>query len=157
EQGMDPFLLDSNGVGGYHLWTLLDREYSLKAAYEFADALRSDWQDLNLPRKPEIFPPKPAVEKDDLPYGLRLPGRHHRRNYYSRVYNFDALESENEWLEGGEAIELMLGTRPAALPQTKKRATKSNGGPPKTKAKTPAVKRKQRICVDLDGVLAQYK
>jgi 3-methyl-2-oxobutanoate hydroxymethyltransferase len=59
---------------------------------------------LNLPRKPEIFPPKPHVEKDDLPYGLRLPGRHHYRPYYSRVYNFDALEGENEWLEGGEAM-----------------------------------------------------
>jgi hypothetical protein len=152
---MDPFLLDSNGVGGYHLWTLLDREYPLEATYNFADELRSEWDELGLPRKPEIFPPKPHVEKDDLPYGLRLPGRHHRRAFYSRVYNFDALDGENEWLEGGDAIEVMLATRLAKLPRMRKKAAKAarqNGHAKKTVQK----KRKPRVCLDLDGVLAKY-
>jgi hypothetical protein len=157
EIGMDPLLLDSNGVGGYHIWTLLDREYSLEDTYNFADEIRSNWEELSLPRKPEIFPPKPKVEKDDLPYGLRLPGRHHYRQYYSRVYNFDALEGENEWLEGGEAIEIMLATKPVELPRAKKRAAKAsvkaagNG-----RRKVAPRKRKPRVCLDLDGVLAKY-
>lgn len=153
EMGMDPILFDSNGAGGYHLWTLLDGEYPLEDVYKFADRLRSDWEELDLPRKPEIFPPKPVVAKDDLPYGLRLPGRHHTRPHYSRVYNFDGGDGENEWLEGGEAIEAMLATHPAPLPRVKK-TSKTNGH--KAVRRKPAAKRKPRICLDLDGVLAQY-
>jgi hypothetical protein len=163
ELGMDPIVFDSNGVGGYHIWTLLDREYPLEATYNFADEIRSNWEELGLPRKPEIFPPKAHVEGDDLPYGLRLPGRHHYRQYYSRVYNFDALEGENEWLEGGEAIEVMLATKTAPLPKAKKVATKASvktavaaNGHKRVKPPAQAKKRKPRVCLDLDGVLAQY-
>jgi hypothetical protein len=163
ELGMDPIVFDSNGVGGYHIWTLLDREYPLEYIYNFADELRSNWEELGLPRKPEIFPPKPHVEKDDLPYGLRLPGRHHYRQYYSRVYNFDALEGDNEWLEGGEAIEVMLATKTAPLPKPKKVSTKASvktataaNGHKRAKLVAQSKKRKPRVCLDLDGVLAQY-
>lgn len=163
ELGMDPIVFDSNGVGGYHIWTLLDKEYPLEATFDFADEMRSNWEDLGLPRKPEIFPPKRQVAKDDLPYGLRLPGRHHYRQYYSRVYNFDALEGDNEWLEGGEAIEVMLATKPAPLPKIKKRVEKASvkaaagaNGHQRTKAPPQTKKKKPRVCLDLDGVLAQY-
>lgn len=162
ESGFDPIIFDSNGVGGYHIWTLLDREYPLEETFNFADDLRSNWEELGLPRKPEIFPPKPHVEKDDLPYGLRLPGRHHYRRYYSRVYNFDALEGENEWLEGGEAIEVMLATKTAPLLKIKKRTEKASvktaagNGHKRTKISSVSRKRKPRVCLDLDGVLARY-
>src|SRR6476646_6083665 len=49
ELGMDPIVFDSNGVGGYHIWTLLDREYPLEATYNFADEMRSNWEELGLP------------------------------------------------------------------------------------------------------------
>jgi hypothetical protein len=58
ELGMDPLILDSNGVGGFHVWVLLDRPYPLARVYDFADQIRSDWDELGLPRKPEIFPPR---------------------------------------------------------------------------------------------------
>ncbi|MEP6945615.1 MAG: hypothetical protein ABJA02_06830 [Acidobacteriota bacterium] len=156
-EGMDPLLFDSNGVGGYHLWVLLDRQYPLARVYDFADHLRSDWQELGLPRKPEIFPPKREVAEGDLPYTLRLPGRHHTRHHYSRVWNFDPM-GDNEWLEGGEAIEAMLAVVPSKLPKLAKSAAKQ----PKraaAKAGSPAkstAKRRARVCVDLDGVLAEY-
>ncbi|MFN2412911.1 MAG: hypothetical protein ABR535_07670, partial [Pyrinomonadaceae bacterium] len=67
--GFDPVLLDSNGVGGYHLWVLLDKEYPLAEVYDYADSVRADWEIFGLARKPEIFPPKRAVDEDDLPYG----------------------------------------------------------------------------------------
>ncbi|HYJ91999.1 MAG TPA: hypothetical protein VEV84_11865 [Pyrinomonadaceae bacterium] len=158
ELGMDPLVFDSNGVGGYHIWTLLDSEYPLEDTYNFADELRSNWEELGLPRKPEIFPPKPHVEGDDLPYGLRLPGRHPRRAFYIRVYNFDALEGENEWLEGGEAVEIMLATKTVPLPRVKKQAVKAEvkTGSSNGRQKTVTKKRKPRVCLDLDGVLAQY-
>jgi hypothetical protein len=160
DQGFDPLVMDSNGVGGFHIWVVFDKEYPLSDTYDFADQLRSDWEELGLPRKPEIFPPKREVKPDDLPYGLRLPGRHHYRQHYTRIYNFDA-DGENEWLEGGEAIEAILATRPAKLKLTKRRAKKAKVETKKTKTTTkPAQKktatRKPRVCVDLDGVLAEY-
>jgi hypothetical protein len=162
-KGLDPILMDSNGVGGYHIWTLFDREYPLPDVYDFADEVRSDWEAMMLPRKPEIFPPKREVDDDDLPYGLRLPGRHHTRPHYTRVRNFDAL-GENEWLEGGEAIEAMLAARPASLPKPAKKkraAAAKNTAPKKARAITSssgaAPRRKPRVCLDLDGVLARYE
>jgi len=157
-QGMDPMLIDSNGVGGYHVWVLLDKEYPLADVFDFSDNLRSEWEELGLPRKPEIFPPKRAVAPDDLPYTLRLPGRHHTRPYYSRLWNFDPI-GENEWLEGGEAIEAMMATIPSKLPKVKAVKTKPE---PAAADKKPAAKPstkgkvKPRVCVDLDGVLAEY-
>ena len=155
ERGMDPILMDSNGVGGYHIWVLLDKEYPLEDVYDFVDELRSDWESFGLPRKPEIFPPKREVDGDDLPYGLRLPGRHHYRAYYTRVHNFDSV-GDNDWLEGGEAIEAILASRPAPLPK-RRRKSKSLAkvrSSPKPTRKSP--KRRPRVCLDLDGVLARY-
>ena len=154
-QGMEPLLLDSNGVGGYHVWVLLDKEYPLTDVFDFADGLRSDWQALRLPRKPEIFPPKRAVAPEDLPYTLRVPGRHHTRLFYTRVWNFDAVGGENEWLEGGDAIEAILATRPSKLPKVRASKKRNLALAPAPKKREPAP-RKPRVCLDLDGVLAQY-
>ena len=162
DKGMDPLLLDSNGVGGYHVWVLLDKEYSLADTFDFVSEVRNDFDDFGLPRKPEVFPPKREVKEDDLPYTLRLPGRHHTRRHYSRVWNFDAL-GENEWLEGGEAIEMMLAAIPSRLPKAQPRKTatsvyrsaKKRSASATTK-KSSSTKRKPRVCIDLDGVLAEY-
>lgn len=154
--GFDPLLLDSNGVGGYHIWVLLDREYPLADVFDFADSIRVDWEKLNLPRKPEIFPPKREVKEDDLPYTLRLPGRHHTRRHFTRVRNFDPL-IENEWLDGGEAIEAILAATPSPLPASAK--GKKKAAPKKLAAKglkATAAGTRPRVCVDLDGVLAKY-
>jgi hypothetical protein len=152
--GLDPTLMDSNGVGGYHIWVLLDREYPLAEVFDYADALRSDWESYGLPRRPEIFPPKREVDEDDLPYGLRLPGRHHTRRHYTRIWNFDAV-GENEWLEGGEAIEYMMNADPRPLPKTKR--TRSKKETLATGTKKEAATSKPRVCLDLDGVLAGYE
>jgi hypothetical protein len=155
-QGMDPMLMDSNGVGGYHVWVLLDREYPLAEVYDFADALRSDWQQMGLPRRPEQFPPKREVGPDDLPYTLRTPGRHHTRQHYTRIWDFDGI-AETDWLEGGDAIELMMATRPSKLPKASgKKKKETNLKPAPAPKKPTGAGRKPRVCVDLDGVLAKY-
>lgn len=153
--GFDPWLADSNGVGGYHVWALLDKEYPLADVYDYVDELRSDYADFGLPRKPEQFPPRREVEKDSLPYTLRLPGRHPRRPHYTRLWNFDPL-GETQWLEGGEAIETLLALRPAKLPRhSRSKPVKMREVAPKPATKAPKTK-KTRVAVDLDGVLAQY-
>lgn len=153
--GFDPWIMDSNGVGGYHVWTLLDKEYPLADVYDYANELRADYAEFGLLKKPEIFPPRREVEKDSLPYTLRVPGRHPRRAHYNRLWNFDPL-GETQWLEGGEAIETLIATRPAPLPKRmRKRPTKMREVAPKPVKKIPKTK-KLRVCLDLDGVLAEY-
>jgi hypothetical protein len=153
--GFDPFLMDSNGVGGYHVWTLLDKEYPLADVYDYANEMRSDYADFGLLKKPEIFPPRREVDKDSLPYTLRLPGRHPRRPHYNRFWNFDPL-GETQWMEGGEAIEAMMASRPGKLPRRgRSKPAKLREVAPKPVKKVPKTKR-TRICVDLDGVLAEY-
>lgn len=155
DQGMDPLIMDSNGEGGFHLWVLLDDEYPLAHTFDFVDELRSDWESHGLPRKPEVFPPKCAVGPDDLPYTLRLAGRHHTRPHYTRIYNFDVTD-ENEWLEGGDAIEAMMATRPSKLPKAKGKERRAElREVPEKKRKTAGTQR-PRVCLDLDGVLATY-
>ena len=157
EQGIDAMLIDSNGVGGYHVWVLLDKEYPLADVYDFADDLRSDWKELGLPRRPEQFPPKRAVNPDDLPYTLRTPGRHHTRHHYTRLWNWDAVPGEPEWLEGGDAIEAMMATKPSKLPKIKKKKEKKTTEiKPSRIMKTNPEPARRRVCVDLDGVLAKY-
>jgi hypothetical protein len=151
EKLFDPCLMDSNGAGGYHLWVLLDGEYPLADVYDTVTELVADHAEHGIERRPEVFPPKREVGPDDLPYGLRLPGRHHTLHHYTRVMNFDAA-GENEWLEGAAAIEAMMAIRPAPLPAVK---AKPGAKPAPPKKKT-AVTRKPRVCVDLDGVLAKY-
>lgn len=36
EKHMDPILIDSNGVGGFHLIVLLDKEYPIADVHAFA-------------------------------------------------------------------------------------------------------------------------
>lgn len=151
EKLFDPCIIDTNGRGGYHLLTLLDHEYPLADVYNFVDELRSDYANFGLPRKPEVFPPKREVAEGSIPYPLRVPGRHHTFPHYSRVWNFDAM-GENEWLEGAEAIEALMALRPGELkidPSVRKTVRKLVN-------KKKEEKRKPRVCVDLDGVLAKY-
>jgi hypothetical protein len=152
--GLDPILMDSNGVGGYHIWTLLDDEYPLADVYDYANSIRENYAEFGMTKKPEIFPPKREVEPDSLPYGLRLPGRHPRRSHYIRVWNFEP-QAEIQWLEGGEAIEALMASRPLPLPEFERPNEDPNIAVKAKRSKKP-VTRKTRICVDLDGVLAEY-
>jgi hypothetical protein len=156
EMGMDPLVFDSNGAGGFHIWVLFDDEYPLADVYDFSDSIRADWKEMGLPRRPEQFPPKREVGPDDLPYTLRLPGRHHTRPHYTRVYNFD-VPDEPEWLDGGDAIEIMLGARTSPLPRSKKTKLKKNLREVKPQKEDLGDRGgRPRVCVDLDGVLASY-
>jgi hypothetical protein len=163
-QGMDPLVMDSNGVGGFHIWVLFDKEYPLADVYDFGEAIRSEWEEYGLPRKPEMFPPKREVGPDDLPYTLRLAGRHHSRPHYTRIYNFE-FPDEAEWLDGGDAIEVMLATKPSKLPKVKRKREKKAPpnrkklepkGKKKAAGATPRLQTRPRVCLDLDGVLAKY-
>lgn len=107
--GFTPLLFDSNGRGGYHLVLPFDRPVPTPRVYAFGQWLLKDWQQLGLAEKPEQFPKQPRLT-DQKVYGnaLRLPGRHHRLDWYTRVW------TGKKWAEGSEAIDIILGTKVAS-------------------------------------------
>jgi hypothetical protein len=113
-QGFRPLLLDSNGRGGYHLGTIFRDPVPTAAVYHFLRRLTADHARLGMAVPPERFPKQPSLGAG-LRFGnwLRLPGRHHTREHWSRVWD------GRRWLEGAEAVEWLLaveGDDPALLP-----------------------------------------
>jgi len=137
--GLDPLLLDSNGKGGFHLLVLFEDPKCTKSVHKFGRRITEDFQQLGLDVAPEVFPGKPQWHS----YGdwLRLFGRHHTLDHYSRVWNDEEWE-DSQWLEGHDAIDRILSTRLADG-----RACEQNG--------ISALRR--TICLDFDGVLNSYR
>ena len=103
--GYDPLLFDSNNNGGFHLWVLFDEPAPTEHVFAFALSLVSTWQENNLSEEPETFPKKP--KKDKLGSWFRLPGLHHTRDHYARVWSGDEW-LDDPWLSGDAAINAML-------------------------------------------------
>jgi hypothetical protein len=139
EHGLDPLLMDSNGVGGFHLLIVFAEPMGTASVHKFAANLISDYERRGLDRKPEIFPDKPTWDH----YGdwLRLPGRHHTRPHYTRVWN-DEPFAESRWLEGHDAIDRVLAIRPASQGVLEKLGI---------------ARQRRTICLDFDGVLHSYR
>jgi hypothetical protein len=139
DQGFDPLLMDSNGMGGFHLLTIFAEPMGTASVHQFGSRLVSDYPGRGLDNRPEIFPEKPSWDH----YGdwLRLPGRHHTRPHYTRVWN-DEPHAETRWLDGHEAIDRILATRPA---------------PESVLEKAGITRPVRTICLDFDGVLHSYR
>jgi hypothetical protein len=137
--GLDPLLMDSNGIGGFHLMVLFAEPMSTDSVHRFGKNLVADFERRGLDQRPEVFPDKPTWDR----YGdwLRLPGRHHSRPHYTRVWN-DEPYAEAPWLEGHDAIDRILATRPAV----------------EAVLEPLGVSRLRRtVCLDFDGVLHSYR
>src|SRR5262249_45342709 len=82
----------------------------------FLRHLTRDFARRGLPKHPETFPKQSAVPLGKFGNWLRLPGRHHTREHWSRVWDGGC------WLEGEEAVDFLLslagpppGLRPAGV------------------------------------------
>ncbi len=146
DQMLDPVIIDSNGMGSYHLLVLLNEPFPLKDVYQFLVDTCADYPDLGLERKPEYFPSSAKLK--GLGKWLRLPGRHHTHPHFSKVWVDE--DGETSWLEGLNAIEYLLTVRPMPLPAAKVKKKKVKQG------RDVEPSRRQTVCVDLDGVLAAY-
>lgn len=106
--GYHPLLTDSNGDGGYHLDVIYNRPVPTPDLYHFLRKLTANHFLYGLSAQPETFPKQPRLRPraDGRPvYGnwKRVPGRHHTRDHWSRVWDGDG------WLEGAEAAGYILG------------------------------------------------
>ena len=167
--GYDPILYDSNGMGGFHLTILFRDPAPTSDVHAFGQQIIADWEQLGLVEEPETFP-KSAGKKDSLGSWLRLPGLHHSKRHYTRVWSGDEWLDE-PWLTGNSAINLLLENLPGPPPQLAKTDDDEANTPVAKKShaaarspKKSASRRKTRfaptakpkVCLDLDGVLAQH-
>ena len=74
EQGLDPLLMDSNGIGGFHILIVFSEPMSTATVHEFGAKLVANFDSRGIDKRPEIFPDKPIGD------WLRLPGRHHQQD-----------------------------------------------------------------------------
>lgn len=112
--GFAPLLIDSNGNGGFHLWVFFNEPIPSNRAFSFARWLVKDFASFELSSAPETFPKQPRLS-EQVPYGswLRLPGRHHTRDHWPRIW-------DGTWRSGGEVVERLLsfaGDNPNRLPK----------------------------------------
>ena len=102
--GFDALLLDSNGRGGYHLWIVFASPVSMADAWRLGRWLVRDFAAFGLAKGPEVFPKSPRLSGKRIGNWVRLPGRHHTRDHWTRVWDGE------QWLEGEPAIRAILGT-----------------------------------------------
>jgi hypothetical protein len=111
--GFRPLLTESNGRGGYHLRVLFREPVATTKVFAFLHCLVRDHAALGMATPPEVFPKQARVEPGGFGNWLRLHGRHHSREHWSRVWN------GSEWLEGHAAIDTLLsceGDAAACIP-----------------------------------------
>lgn len=93
--GIAAILEDSNGDGGYHIWILFSEPVATDQVYRFGSWLLADSEH-------ELFPKQPVLTGKGLGNWLRLPGKHHTFEHWSRLYG------DGEWLDYAESVELLL-------------------------------------------------
>ncbi|MDH3492267.1 MAG: hypothetical protein OEM82_01865 [Acidobacteriota bacterium] len=145
-QDLDPVILDSNGMGSFHLLVVLNEPHPLEDVFEYLENLTSNYEELELTKKPELFPSSAKLHK--LGKWLRLPGRHHTHKHYSKVWVEEY--GEGNWLEGVDAIDHLMSLRLMPLPGVTEKPESF------LKKKSSVERRNRTVAVDLDGVLAEY-
>lgn len=124
--GLEAIVEDSNGRGGFHVWILFSEAIASDVAYRLARYIARRACAVGV----ECFPKQPEVTAEKR-FGnwLRLPGKHHKRDHWSRFYD----QATERLLGGEDAVGALLNSPVNApsifdcllpvLPTTPKRVT----------------------------------
>jgi TOTE conflict system, Archaeo-Eukaryotic Primase domain len=111
--GFRPLLTESNGHGGYHLLVPFDEPVPTSRVFAFLRWLVLDYADYGLSAPPETFPKQARIEPGRYGNWLRLPGRHHTYDHWSRAWD------GKTWLDAAGSVEYILklpGSPPSCIP-----------------------------------------
>jgi hypothetical protein len=114
-RGFRPLLTDSDGRGGYHLRILFSEPVATPALFSFLNKIADDFDKVGMAKRPEVFPKQAQIAPGRFGNWLRVPGRHHTRDHWSRVYT-----GNGKWFEGNDAVGRILsftGDDPALVPE----------------------------------------
>jgi hypothetical protein len=102
ERGLEPYIFDSNGKGGFHVWAILhdpsSSQHAYKLAREIADGLHI-----------EAFPKQPEIRPGGFGNWIRLPGLHHKGRHWSRLW------TEHGWATAKETVEAVIAMARSAV------------------------------------------
>jgi hypothetical protein len=105
-RGLQAYIFDSNGKGGFHVWAMLHEPTPSEDAFALARKIADG---LGI----ECFPKQPQIRKGGFGNWIRLPGKHHKRNCWSRLW------TNGRWATAREtAAAVMEMARSAVLCQT---------------------------------------
>lgn len=109
--GFKPLVYESDGKGGFHVRVLFDQPVHARLLRAFGLWLAHDHAEHGITAPPEVFPKNAGGS----PFGsfVRLPGRHHKRDVWPRVW------TGTEWATDDAAVEHLLslaGDDPALIP-----------------------------------------
>ena len=105
----------SNGIGGYHIWVLLDSFVPQEWVYHFLQTLISDAEDCGFGKfvnangeeqsdLPETFPKQAKLKPASFGNWVRQPGPHHRVQWWSQFVDDDGQllsieDSVQAWID----------------------------------------------------------
>ena len=97
-------LIDSDNKGGYHLWAPFLTPIPMADAFRLGRWLARHHAEFGFVTAPEVFPKSDRLTGKRCGHWLRLPGRHHKRPVWSRVWS----PKRELWREGDAAIGALL-------------------------------------------------
>ena len=95
--GLVPLIEDSDGRGGLHVWTIFAEMVATPTVYAFAIACLAE-----VGIGAELYPKQAELKPNQIGNWIRLPGRHHTRDHWSRIY------ASGQWHEGDDAVDLWI-------------------------------------------------
>ncbi|MEM1026652.1 MAG: hypothetical protein AAGJ38_01050 [Planctomycetota bacterium] len=97
--GFPSIILNSNGRGGVHLWSVFADPVPLRDLHFYAQDVANE---SGLPVSPESNPKQPFIPAGGWGNWLRVPGRHHTREVWSRAWINGA------WANAAATIDALL-------------------------------------------------
>lgn len=115
--GAFPLIEDSDGRGGLHLWVIFSSAIATPDVFHFGEGIRTRAGVARV----ELFPKQPRLEAGRFGNWLRLPGRHHTLDHWSRFAETSTCGADTMWLSGAAACRALLGVpiTPADVVPTK--------------------------------------
>ena len=105
DAGLAVRLIDSSGgKSGYHLWVVFAEPIAMADAFRLGRYLARGHADFGIAKAPEVFPKNDHLTGKLCGHWLRLPGRHHKRPSWSRIWS----PKREIWRTGDEAIDALL-------------------------------------------------
>lgn len=101
-RGLTPYVFDSNGRGGYHVWAVLLELMASENAYALAQEIADGFA-------VETFPKQARVREGGFGNWIRLPGKHHKRYHWSRLWTDRGWASAKETVAAVIAMALGVG------------------------------------------------
>lgn len=102
ELGLTAHIFDSDGRGGIHAWVIFDSP--MPSAQVFAMGQRM-MRGLSI----ETYPKQAGIPAEGFGNWIRLPGRHHSRDHWSRYW------SGEHWLDARGTVHAILAMEPCSI------------------------------------------